>query len=306
MAGYRKYTLNENYFDSIDTPEQAYWLGFFTADGCVMGTPYNTIRLSLKKSDKDHVQLFRDTLGSNNLLQYRESDTGNTVGVGWGSVYMVKSLERLGVTPRKSLTAEPWSGPEGLMPHYWRGLFDGDGTIFRTYPKARPGCEEWWTGICGSQSCVEAFAEWGRSVTGSKAKIGLSTKRSPDCWSWKLGGGPKPQLLAKALYKDASVALERKRVLAETLISIDFDQVRIKANAARGLKVRTIGSRTGSTSRYKGVSWCQTRKKWQAQIFANGKSFKLGRYTSENEAARAYNRKALELFGPDAYLNPVT
>lgn len=32
---YRKYTLNENTFQIIDTEEKAYWLGFIAADGYV-------------------------------------------------------------------------------------------------------------------------------------------------------------------------------------------------------------------------------------------------------------------------------
>ena len=31
----RRYSLDEHYFDVIDTPEKAYWLGFIGADGCV-------------------------------------------------------------------------------------------------------------------------------------------------------------------------------------------------------------------------------------------------------------------------------
>ena len=303
----RKYSLNETYFDSIETPEQAYWLGFFTADGGVMKKPYYTIRLALKESDRDHVQLFCDALGgSGHPIRRRESDTGNTVAVTICSRYMVESLERLGVTSCKSLTAKPWSGPEDLMPHYWRGLFDGDGTIFKTvnHPhRPNGGCEMWWTGICGSSYCVEAFAEWARLITGSRAKAGVANKRSPDCWAWKTGGGLKPQLLAKALYGNASIALARKEALARTLMSIDFDQKHTEAYAKRSREQRTVNSRTDGTSRHRGVSWDRTREKWQVGIFIGGKSLNLGRYTSEDEAARAYNRKALEVFGSHAYLN---
>lgn len=30
----KKYTVNENYFQSLDSPEKAYILGFLYADGC--------------------------------------------------------------------------------------------------------------------------------------------------------------------------------------------------------------------------------------------------------------------------------
>jgi len=61
---------------------------------------------------------------------------------------------------------------------------------------------------------------------------------------------------------------------------------------------------------YKGVTWNSGSKKWQASICAgeikpNGKrrQLYLGVFTDPAEAARAYDRKAVEAFGPFASLN---
>lgn len=35
ITGNRKYYFNNLYFDSIDSEEKAYWLGFFYADGYI-------------------------------------------------------------------------------------------------------------------------------------------------------------------------------------------------------------------------------------------------------------------------------
>lgn len=61
--------------------------------------------------------------------------------------------------------------------------------------------------------------------------------------------------------------------------------------------------KTRGTSRFKGVYWNKTKKKWQAGIEFNSKGFYLGRFCSEEEAARAYDKKALELYGEFACLN---
>jgi hypothetical protein len=61
-------------------------------------------------------------------------------------------------------------------------------------------------------------------------------------------------------------------------------------------------SRTG-TSNYKGLYWNKRASKWHAQIRFSGYLINIGYFTNETDAAKAYDRKALELFGEFAYLN---
>ena len=71
----------------------------------------------------------------------------------------------------------------------------------------------------------------------------------------------------------------------------------------RKQNVRNGGPSRRSSSRFKGVSFCRKSGKWIASISYNGKSMYLGSFDDEIEAARAYDRKARELFGEFAYLN---
>ena len=57
------------------------------------------------------------------------------------------------------------------------------------------------------------------------------------------------------------------------------------------------------TSKYKGVWWNTKKNKWLAMITSKGRHFHLGFFDEEIEAAKAYDRKAVELFGEFAYLN---
>lgn len=59
------------------------------------------------------------------------------------------------------------------------------------------------------------------------------------------------------------------------------------------------------TSKFKGVHWCRNERKWRAQIQVEGHRIYCGYYTSEIEAARAYDRAALNFFGEFAYTNGV-
>jgi hypothetical protein len=55
---------------------------------------------------------------------------------------------------------------------------------------------------------------------------------------------------------------------------------------------------TNGHSKYKGVSWNCRRNKWVAQISRNIRSCIFCRYfDDEREAARAYDEKAVDLFG---------
>lgn len=56
-------------------------------------------------------------------------------------------------------------------------------------------------------------------------------------------------------------------------------------------------------SGYKGVSWSKKSSKWLAQITHNKKVTCLGRYDDKLEAAQAYDKKALELFGEFSCIN---
>ena len=58
-----------------------------------------------------------------------------------------------------------------------------------------------------------------------------------------------------------------------------------------------------ATSKYKGVTWDKHHKKWRNRIWIDGKQKHLGYFTSEIEAAKAYNRAAIKYFGEFACLN---
>ena len=54
---------------------------------------------------------------------------------------------------------------------------------------------------------------------------------------------------------------------------------------------------------YKGVHFDKTEQRYIAQICCKRKRYKLGRFETDIEAARAYDKKAIELFGDFALVN---
>jgi hypothetical protein len=116
------------------------------------------------------------------------------------------------------------------MPHYWRGLFDGDGGFCKS-------AGNYFAKICGTEACVDAFAAWGRLICGSQAKV-VQVRPGVPCWQWQVAGVGMTQLLARALYENAPVALDRKLLLAQELCAIDVGKRKAEADARRAAAMR--------------------------------------------------------------------
>jgi group I intron endonuclease len=77
-----------------------------------------------------------------------------------------------------------------------------------------------------------------------------------------------------------------------------IDQKERKSITNQGKK-----NKFSATSKYVGVCWNRNKNKWQATIKKNKKCYNLGMFLSEEEAALAYNKKAIELYGENANIN---
>lgn len=75
-----------------------------------------------------------------------------------------------------------------------------------------------------------------------------------------------------------------------------------KERHAIGLQGRNVSIKNKS-SKYNGVSYIVDRKLWRARITYNKKCIEIGIYADEVDAARAYDHKARELYGPNAKVN---
>jgi len=83
-----------------------------------------------------------------------------------------------------------------------------------------------------------------------------------------------------------------------------FDNTRLNMrNITRRQNMYNKGKHVGTASIYKGVNYDKRRNKWYARIGCGQERFYLGYVDIEAEAARAYDRKAVELFKELARLN---
>lgn len=136
--GRRKYPLNEHYFDSIDTANKAYILGFLYADGN-NNLQKQTISMSLQESDKAILERMRKEINSEKPLEFIDYSNKHDFGYNYKNQYrllmfskhMCETLDTIGMTPSKSLTLTFPDIPQNLYSHFIRGYFDGDGSFFK-------------------------------------------------------------------------------------------------------------------------------------------------------------------------------
>ena len=203
----RQYTLNEHYFDVIDTEDKAYWLGFILADGCVVN---NRLQVTLQYADAGHLDKLRIALGASNTIIRRLSR--NAFGTHMmASLYvfgrsLVAGLAQWGITPRKSLTATAPALSEPLQRHFWRGVMDGDGFVSVSGNTVT-------LGICGSHATCLAFEAWVKRHIDTHATVALNSTSKVN-WKFHLGGsttsGGLAVQLIHLLYMGADTYLDRK------------------------------------------------------------------------------------------------
>lgn len=213
----RKYHFDTRFFQNIDSPEKAYWLGFIAADGNV---GEYSLELGLSTKDRKHLCTFAEHLKYDGPIVEREYKGYQSSRVILCSIDMVRDLYGLGITARKSLTLVPWKGPPEAMAHYWRGVFDGDGS-FSMCIKSRTETERyeaWKARLVGTRLICSAFASYIGMFNLPYSRDKLPHKHS-SVWEVEWEGWRPAQAVAKVLYEENNqVCLERKKNLADQLL----------------------------------------------------------------------------------------
>lgn len=128
----RSYEVNENYFENIDSEEKAYWLGFITADGCIK-TNSNQLSIGLSRKDVKHLEKFKQALESEHPIKLETSKINNkiyeTCSIRIQNKKIYEDLLSLNIEPKKSMKEIPSILSKEFIPHYIRGMFDGDGWL---------------------------------------------------------------------------------------------------------------------------------------------------------------------------------
>lgn len=203
----RKYTINENYFDNIDTPNKAYLLGLLLSDGCNY-PPQHRVKLELQERDKEILNKINIEFQSNKPLAFNNLNSKNA---NWQNTYRLDitnkrisdRLSELGVVQNKSLIlAFPTWLDESMYAPLLRGYLDGDGHI--EWGKTR-----FITLVGTSQFCehVKNFCENQLKI---KCSVHDTANKDSNTKLLYIGGKAGVKQFLDFIYKDADLYLERK------------------------------------------------------------------------------------------------
>ena len=206
----KKYTVNEEYFDNIDTEEKAYIFGLLYADGNNFHKEYTNnyvITLQLQKQDKYILERIKKALKYTGPLTYtklKHMNHSNTWTLRITSKKLSNKLSELGLVPRKSLIKKyPYWLDKSLEHHFIRGYFDGNGSITTRGKAKYPQC-----GIASNKHMVYAFKDIFK-------ELGVISKiyKKEDNKSYSLMVYTREQcvIMRDYLYKDATIYLHRKK-----------------------------------------------------------------------------------------------
>lgn len=218
------YSLDASYFETLDTQEKAYWAGFIAADGYVAEKAPWVVVLMLGYDDIQHLEQFAKDISYTGPIKLRTASNGTYKS---DSLFarielcrkkLCQDLVVHGICHDKLKRSVP-SMPDELLRHFFRGYFDGDGSVYlatnstvqsngiRRYYKYPQVC------IACPPVILRSFTQW---LSDNGISFTLRASSSESVEYIRINGGRNLRKLYALFYKDATRYLERKRAILAT------------------------------------------------------------------------------------------
>ncbi|MGG3987304.1 hypothetical protein [Bacillus smithii] len=199
----QKHSRNSYYFNEIDSPVKAYWLGFLMADGNVQYNKKNKcVRLEVSKVDYEHVHSFKNEIKSSAPIYFNRDDL---CGITIYDKTIADDLIKWGCTPNKTHTLEY---PKNIKYHkaFILGYFDGDGCLTRHFDGKY---KRFKFSIIGTQEFLIELVKH-LTIINNKFRMPLA-HRCKNTYSLEITGNERIYIVMKELYNSCNeIYLKRK------------------------------------------------------------------------------------------------
>ena len=226
----------DNYFETIDTEEKAYFLGLIYTDGNVRehnGGYY--LNLELLREDKYILEKLADELKCENKIYDRNRNTqfGENITSSFTSCNSQKLFEDLAIfniIPNKSHTTKCFNNidekiPRHLIRHFLRGLVDGDGTISKRYTTTQNTIAVYQNEI---EFCNEFDRLLKKSLNDNTLFDNIVVNKNSGVYNLRYRRIYDVQKICNHLYHGSTIYLNRKYELAK----LYFENYKQKESAA--------------------------------------------------------------------------
>lgn len=218
----QKYSIDESFFEKIDTEQKAYFLGFLYADG-YHHEKTCTIKLDLQEKDVHILYQLNDAIKSNKPIKnYKRNmnlDNGSYAGSKDTFRLMISNkkissdLKAKGLMQAKSLILEyPDFLNEDTERHFIRGYFDGNGSV--STPKNKNNI---FTFIGATPFIVKLQERLINELGLSKTKISNRWDHLKEISTIGYCGTGSCLKFKDYIYKDATLFLTRKKEKFDTM-----------------------------------------------------------------------------------------
>ncbi len=214
---HRKYFIDEDFLDDIDSEEKAYFMGLFYADGSnnvSRGKAY----IKLAESDKEILLKLRSIVQPDKPLWFGKRDNPNHQDQ-WMLYFDNKKfsnrLSELGCCTNKTHKIKfPTWIDDRLCSHFIRGYFDGDGHV----------------GIYNNRAAISIVGteDFCMSIVNILSKININInklydrhKNGNNTRSIQFGGNRQVARFLNWMYKDATIYMERKFIKYNELLELN-------------------------------------------------------------------------------------
>lgn len=210
---YRTYSVDETYFDNIDTQNKAYVLGLLYADGNVSKIKYR-LQLSLQERDKHILEQIRNDMKSERPLTFRQfnkynSNRQNHYSLDINCKKIHSSLAQWGIVPKKTHVLKyPNFLQDDMHRHFIRGVLDGDGCIHPPYGKNGKIKS---VDICGTYDFCCGLKDIIESILNIHCSV-IKTSADPNRTTYRvtISSGIQVSKFLSWIYNDANLYLYRK------------------------------------------------------------------------------------------------
>lgn len=206
--------LNERFFQYIDSEAKAYFLGLIISDGNVYDPEIakegaqgrqKSISITLDLNDEYILNKFKECVKSNTSVGHDGRGCGQ---IAVRSNKMADDLAKWGVIPRKSFsTYLPKDISDDMMPHLFRGIFDGDGSIQMKQTERRYLHA---ISYCGTHRLMQDMCDYLNSHLNLETELHVYDYKHKELSEFKIQRTNDILKFGEWLYKDATILLTRK------------------------------------------------------------------------------------------------